>query len=757
MKIILFSFTQKATRLSLRLRELLKTEYQPEEILCFAPEKFSISQDVTPLSAPLKDTVASYFEKGNLLLFISACGIAVRSIAPFIKEKTNDPCVLVADELGKYVISLLSGHLGGGNAYTSWLANAIGAAPVLSTATDLNHKFAVDVFAKENHLSLSDLKYAKQISADILSGKSVGIVTEGIFPDLRLLLPEKAKELGLTCLSPVFSKGHSDVFSEEIQKTDSKNGIFISPFFSMQPFSDTLYLIPKRIVLGIGCRKNTSPEKLLDFIFQNLNEQKIFPEAVAALASIDLKKEEPALLHAADQLNVPLLTYSAKELSAVSGTFSSSPFVKNITGVDNVCERSALLCAQEKQEDGHMETECFECNNLCAHARSQTTHNGVLLQKKMPKDGMTLAVALIPPVCPSVFLSAAHSSSTDSGREDSTTQPIPRSTPAAHNLPAGSSQDGASTQSVPRSTPAAHNLPTGSSQDGASTQSVPRSTPTAHNLPAGSSQDDSTTQPASCPAASCAAPLPHFLIFAGTTEGRKLVEFLLAKKVKITACTATSYGKMLLPASPDLTVLSHRMDEAEMTALMREHTFTTVYDATHPYAGIVTSNIKKAAQATGTPYERILRPENDFPAAESHDHITCVSSMQEAVTYLSSTTGNILVTTGSKELPVLCTLPDFANRIYARILPNPEMTARAFALGIQGKHLICMQGPFTEELNTALIRQYDIQYLLTKHSGTPGGFLEKVNSAKKTGTHLVLITRPFSEQGSSLESVLAKL
>lgn len=654
MKIIFFSFTQKATQLSLRLCELLKTEYQPEEILCFAPEKFSCAQSITPLSAPLKDTVASYFEKGNLLIFISACGIAVRSIAPFIKDKASDPCVLVADELGKHVISLLSGHLGGGNAYTSWLANAIGATPVLSTATDLNHKFAVDVFAKENHLSLSNLKCAKQISADILAGKSVGIAAEGIFSDLSRLLPEKPEKTGLTCLPPVFSKELSfqDVFQKpsqtHIPKTNIQTGVFLSPFFSMPPFPDTLYLIPERIVLGIGCRKNTCPQKLSDFISQSLNEQKIFPEAVAAIASIDLKKDEPALLYAADALNVPLHTYTAEELSAIPGTFSSSSFVKNVTGVDNVCERSALLCA---------------------HKQSRTCLNGVLLQKKTAKDGMTLAIALIPPICPS-------------------------------------------------------------------------------SLPF-SAQD--------LPSPSHSTPLPHFLIFAGTTEGRKLIEFLLTKRVKITACTATSYGKMLLPASPDLTVLSHRMDETEMTALMQEHTFTTVYDATHPYADIVTSNIKKASQATGTPYERILRPENDFSANGFHDHITCVSSMQEAVNYLSSTTGNILVTTGSKELPSLCDIPDFSTRVFARILPIPEMVNSACSLGIRGKHLICMQGPFTEELNTALIRQYDIQYLLTKHSGTPGGFLEKVNSTKKTGTHLVLITRPFSEQGSTLEDVLIRL
>ena len=245
--------------------------------------------------------------------------------------------------------------------------------------------------------------------------------------------------------------------------------------------------------------------------------------------------------------------------------------------------------------------------------------------------------------------------------------------------------------------------------------------------------------------------MKHYLIFAGTTEGRELVEFLIPKKeVQVTACTATEYGKILLPSSPNLTVLSKRLDFEDMVTLMQDNPFDGVYDTTHPYAVLASQNIRAAAKEASLPYFRIIRPEEEF---EKDENIVYVSSMEEAVSYFAGTTGNILCTTGSKELPALCRLPDYKNRVYARILSNPEMVSSSFQLGFQGKHLICMQGPFSEELNTALIHQFDISYVLTKNSGKPGGFLQKVNSARKTGTTLVVIGRPARENGYTLKEI----
>ena len=246
--------------------------------------------------------------------------------------------------------------------------------------------------------------------------------------------------------------------------------------------------------------------------------------------------------------------------------------------------------------------------------------------------------------------------------------------------------------------------------------------------------------------------MKHFLIFAGTTEGRKLAEFFLTKGVTLTVCTATEYGKILLPEHSLLTTISKRLNENDMYELMEKNQFDGVFDCTHPYAVIVSENIKKAAKKANLEYYRILRPKEEL---EDEDNIVYVASMEEAVDYLSNTEGNILTTTGSKELSKMLSLPNYKERVYARILSNPEMVKDSFELGFQGKHLICMQGPFSEEMNTAMIHQFDIRYVLTKNSGKVGGFIEKVNSAKETGTILVVIGRPTAEtDGYVLEEIL---
>lgn len=246
--------------------------------------------------------------------------------------------------------------------------------------------------------------------------------------------------------------------------------------------------------------------------------------------------------------------------------------------------------------------------------------------------------------------------------------------------------------------------------------------------------------------------MKHFLIFAGTTEGRKLAEFFLTKGVTLTVCTATEYGKILLPEHSLLTTISKRLNENDMYELMEKNQFDGVFDCTHPYAVIVSENIKKAAKKAKLAYYRILRPKEEL---EDEDNIVYVASMEEAVDYLSNTEGNILTTTGSKELSKMLSLPNYKERVYARILSNPEMVKDSFELGFQGKHLICMQGPFSEEMNTAMIHQFDIRYVLTKNSGKVGGFIEKVNSAKETGTILVVIGRPTVEtDGYVLEEIL---
>lgn len=244
------------------------------------------------------------------------------------------------------------------------------------------------------------------------------------------------------------------------------------------------------------------------------------------------------------------------------------------------------------------------------------------------------------------------------------------------------------------------------------------------------------------------------LIFAGTTEGRVLTEqLLLLKNIQMTACTATDYGKVLLPEADNLTVNAKRLEREEMQALMQAQHFDVVYDATHPYALLVSENIRAAAVAAGVEYIRVLRPRETYAQEK---HVQVVEHIEDAVRYLSRTQGKILSTIGSKELAKLCAIPDYTNRVYARILPLPEMLQHCVDLGFPMAHLLCMQGPFSQEFNTALIHQYDIRYVLTKESGAAGGFMEKVNSAIETDTTLLVIKRKDRDVGISLEEAVQR-
>ena len=227
------------------------------------------------------------------------------------------------------------------------------------------------------------------------------------------------------------------------------------------------------------------------------------------------------------------------------------------------------------------------------------------------------------------------------------------------------------------------------------------------------------------------------LIFAGTTEGRELAEFLSGREFPVEVSVATEYGETLLSPGPFLKIHQGRMEEAEMEAFFREEEIRTVVDATHPYAVVVSENIRQACEHTETEYIRLLRE-------ESSDTADCifVEDTAGAVEYLKQTEGNVLLTTGSKELKAFTALPDFEKRLYARVLSTPEVAAMAASLGFVGKHLICMQGPFSRELNTAMLRQFEAAYLVTKDSGKVGGFEEKLLSAREAGAKVILIGRP---------------
>ena len=310
MKAALFAFTRRGCETARRiLTALPEAQWQ-----CFTLERFSEPGfgTLTP------ECCGQAFGTSDLLVFVGACGIALRKIAPYVRDKRTDPAVVCVDEQGTFVISLLSGHIGGANGLTKTIAQAIGAVPVITTATDVNGKFSVDTWAAENGCVIDDMKLAKAVSAAILERNvpfSSALPVTGRLPDG--LTPEKTGDLGI-CVS----------------------------FQESTPFENTLRLIPRILHLGLGCRKGTPKETIAQAVDRVFRENRLDFRAVCLAASIDLKQEEPGLLAFCRERELPVKFYSAAQLRAVPGEFTPSPFVRSVTGVDNVCERAALLGAE---------------------------------------------------------------------------------------------------------------------------------------------------------------------------------------------------------------------------------------------------------------------------------------------------------------------------------------------------------------------------------------------------------------------------
>lgn len=243
------------------------------------------------------------------------------------------------------------------------------------------------------------------------------------------------------------------------------------------------------------------------------------------------------------------------------------------------------------------------------------------------------------------------------------------------------------------------------------------------------------------------------LVFAGTIEGRQLVEWLDARGCHVVACVATDYGASLLPAGSHVTCLQGPLSGQEKLRLVGEHDFCCIVDATHPYAQHITQSVADLGSACGLPVIRVLREDGVDDAGGEH-----VDDAQDAAALLAQTEGNVLLTTGSKDLEVYVqALADAAQRLYVRILPLASAVDHALELGIPASHLIAMQGPFSQELNEAFMRQLDIRVLVTKQSGSSGGFAEKVAAARACQARLIVIDRPQEHDGVSLAQAQALL
>ena len=296
-------------------------------------ERFADKNERELCLAPLPEKekrsawIGQYWGK-EAFLFIGASGIAVRLSAPWVKDKFTDSPVLVMDERAEYVIPLLSGHVGGAVEIAREIAGSVGAKPVITTATDVEQVFAVDVFAADNRLRIGNRTTAKQISAALLDGKCVGFYAEypwqGTFPD-RLRLCGSKSEL------EAFAKRQGF-------------GIWVSGKKEACP-AGILQLIPQNLAVGIGCRRGTEEAAIESGLREILEEHGCRMEQITAIASIHLKQDEPGLIGLAEKLHVPFRCYSAEELMKTREVEESSEFVRSVTGVDNVCERAARACA----------------------------------------------------------------------------------------------------------------------------------------------------------------------------------------------------------------------------------------------------------------------------------------------------------------------------------------------------------------------------------------------------------------------------
>jgi cobalt-precorrin 5A hydrolase len=312
LKIAFFSFTDCGALLKDRLRSYLSLK---------GHEAFAALPDLS-----LKEQAAAAFKDADALLFVGAAGIAVRTVAPFVHSKVSDPAVIVIDELGKWIIPLLGGHIGGGNELALELAAFLAAEAVITTATDIHKVFAVDLWASKQDMAISSMEKAKRVSAALLRGG-------------ELRLQSDYPIAGSPPQGIVYSHG-----GEGTPAGGDGFGILVS---MRREDGDAahLQLIPRRVYAGIGCRRGASESAIAESFDHALESLGLDGRCVAGVASIDLKQTEAGLLDFCEKRGLPCSFLDAEALGRVEGNFSASGFVRKITGVDNVCERAAVLAS----------------------------------------------------------------------------------------------------------------------------------------------------------------------------------------------------------------------------------------------------------------------------------------------------------------------------------------------------------------------------------------------------------------------------
>ena len=309
MKIAVFAYSRKGCETA----RLVLDFYQDQECRAYTMARFE-EPGFGTIERPSQSFYGPIFQWADAMIFVGACGIAVREIAPHVRDKRTDPAVLSVDELRRFVIPLLSGHIGGANDLTKELADFLGSTPVITTATDINKKFSVDAWAAKQGFVIGNMHIAKMVSAEILE-----------------------KNVPLCSDFPIITSLPNGVVSGD----KGEIGIYVG-CSKKKPFHQTLTLLPKILHLGIGCRRGTPAKTIAEAVDWVLKENELDVRAVKCAVSIDLKQDEEGLLRFCRERGWKISFHSAEELKTVEGDFTPSEFVKSVTGVDNVCERAAL-------------------------------------------------------------------------------------------------------------------------------------------------------------------------------------------------------------------------------------------------------------------------------------------------------------------------------------------------------------------------------------------------------------------------------
>ncbi|MCX7746403.1 MAG: cobalt-precorrin 5A hydrolase [Clostridia bacterium] len=324
MSTAVIALTKNGSALAVRIGEELKAHiYLKKEWAEFYKASTSQGMDVFPIEAGLNDLAASLFKKYRKLVFIMACGIVVRSIAPLLKDKKNDPAVVVMDEKGQYAVSLLSGHLGGANELARKLSLITGGQPVITTATDVNHVISLDVFAQSNGCVIENFEDLKVISSALVNGEEVPI-----YSDAKIQGLENARIIS----------------QDNIKMTSCNNVVMVTNRLDLDvDAQNTLWIRPKNLIVGIGCRKGISKEKIESAFWDFLDINKKSKVSVKWIATIDIKKDEKGILEFCREHHFPLKIIEQSEILKVENQYEASRFVKEKIGVSSVAEPCAVL------------------------------------------------------------------------------------------------------------------------------------------------------------------------------------------------------------------------------------------------------------------------------------------------------------------------------------------------------------------------------------------------------------------------------